>query len=608
MMASRRTFLRRLAGVGAGTAAWPLLGCGTAETTRVACVRQLRTTPGAEGKQARVDHYYRDVEGGGGTFVWKAADPFGRGADGGLVVPAQGEGWWVRPTTDDGLVRTAWFGVGLDGGDDTAATQRACDAVPDGGTLRLEGEVSLSDLITLFGRSVTVEAEDARIRMVDGGGYHAFVFGSPFDQNERTVERVVWKGGTVDGNKEGQNWTDETMNVQYGTGTFDESKRGNVGLITIRGAQNARVERVAFENNVLQAVNHVGVGESVTRDCTAVGGGDPAGVYPGTFSSRYGDAAVFEDCRAEGGNIGFVYTSSQPPPGSQFVVRGCEAKDTTQGAFWCETSEAFVLENFRAEATDPERHNAKIFVNNSVLRTHIRRGVVEGAQIDFNNASYQEEGIVEDVRVAGHYPGEGAAIHNASRTRRCTVENVAGNGIKADVSEEDTVTDFGGRGIEWAEKVIRPTIRRGTIGIFNADRVEGGTIADVQVGVRLTKSATVLDGVEIDDTDGPAVRSRNDAERLVLRNCVLRDFGRAQDRPLGVRGGAAEVEITDTKFALASPADGAEAQAYRGRKGQERLVFNRNTLLGIKSLETGMQHSAGRATVEGNVVRTSGGG
>jgi hypothetical protein len=607
-MKTRRAFLRQSTTAFAGLGLAPLLSLAggrdalrRAVTVRAGAMHRLRRKRGRAGDVALLERYHPGVEGGGGLFIWWARDPYGQGADGGRVVPARDRGYWVRPY--DARVRAAWFGAGLTGDDDTAAMQRTCDAVPDGGTLHLDGDIALSAPVTLFDRSVTVEAEGARITMMEDGGFHAFVFGG----EEEPVERVTWNGGIVDGNKTEQNWTDETTGVSYGTGVL-EKKLISHGLVTIRDTEEAFFNDVTVRENVMAGLQFKNVGAGIARSCVGTDAGDPKGEYPGTFSSRYGALGQFEDCRTEGGNIGFVYTSGRVPPGSRFVVRGCEAKDMTQGAFWCEKSEEFVLEDFRAEATDPERYNPKVHINNSVRRTHIRRGVVEDARIDFNNASYQEEGIVEDVRVAGHYPSEGAAIQNASRTRRCTVENVTGDGIKADVSEEDTVTDFSGRGIEWAEEVTRPTIRRGKVGISNADRVEGGTIADVQVGVRLTKSATVLDGVEIDDTDGPAVHSRNDAERLVLRNCVLRDFGRAQDRPLGVRGGAAEVEITDTKFALASPADGAEAQAYRGRKGQERLVFNRNTLLGIKSLETGMQHSAGRATVEGNVVRTSGGG
>jgi hypothetical protein len=609
-MKTRRAFLRQSTTAFAGLGLTPLLSLAggrdalhRAVTVRAGAMHRLRRKCGRAGDVALLERYHPGVEGGGGLFIWWARDPYGQGADGGRVVPARDRGYWVRPC--DARVRAAWFGAGLTGDDDTAAMQRTCDAVPDGGTLHLDGDIALSAPVTLFDRSVTVEAEGARITMMEDGGFHAFVFGG----EEEPVERVTWNGGVVEGNKTEQNWTDETTGVSYGTGVL-EKKLISHGLVTIRNTEEAFFNDVTVRENVMAGLQFKNVGAGIARSCVGTDAGDPKGEYPGTFSSRYGALGQFEDCRTEGGNIGFVYTSGRVPPGSRFVVRGCEAKDMTQGAFWCEKSEEFVLEDFRAEATDPERYHPKVHINNSVRRTHIRRGVVEGAQIDFNNATQHEEGLVEDVRVTGHR-GEEAAIHKASRTSRCVVDDVAGDGIKADVSVEDTVTDAGKGGIVWSREVVRPTVRRAGVGLYNPNHVEEGTVSDVDVGVHHDGGTRVLEGLEISDTRGPAVFSENDAERLVVQNCVLRNFGRGAEQDaarVGVQSGAAEVEITGTRFVLTSLAASTEALAYQGSERQERLVFTGNTVLGIKSVDTMVQHSASRATVEGNVVRTSGGG
>lgn len=602
VMSARREFLRKLsvtlAGLGMAVPFSLTGGRGTLSdvaTVHAVSMRQLRHRCGGRGEVALLERYYPGVEGGGGLLVWHKDNPYGRGADGGLVVPACDGGWWVRPKRE--AVHAMWFGVGLRGGDDTAAMQRACDAVHDGGTLRLKGEITLSDAVTLFGRSVTVEAAGATITMAKGGGYHAFILGG----KQERVERVTWSGGTVDGNKAKQSWTDETTGVSHGTGVLEKSRLPNHGLLTIRDTEYASFIGVTVRRNVMSGLQHLNAGEGVTRNCVGAEAGDPKGVYPGTFSSRNGRLGLFEDCRAEGGNIGFVYTSAQVPPGSRFIVRGCTVKNTGQGAYWCEKSEEFLLEDFRAETTDPRAHNVKVHVNNSVRRTHIRRGVIMGSRIDFNNASKHEAGTVEDVRVIG-YQGKGAAIHNASKTSRCTVLNSAGHGIRAKISEDDIVDGFTGRGIEWADEVIRPTVHEGKIGIFNPGRVVEGVISEVEIGVRQTSGETVLSGIEISNTYGPAISSRDTAERLVVRECILRDFGRVQGTRLGVEAGTPQVEIVDTRFELTTSTGNEGAQAYRSSNRQARLIFTRNTLVGLE-MKNMLQHAANEAIIEGNTVQ-----
>ena len=131
----------------------------------------LALSPSEQQAVVILQGYYAPGDGGGGTFYYNAASTLT--PDGGMVLPCQKGGNFVR-SADESHVNVKWFGAKGDGiADDTKAIQAAIDSLPEGGgTVYLPaGTFLISSTIRIGnGNAGTEKSTVTGIKLIGAGG------------------------------------------------------------------------------------------------------------------------------------------------------------------------------------------------------------------------------------------------------------------------------------------------------------------------------------------------------------------------------------------------------------------------------------------------------
>ena len=189
---------------------------------------------------------------GGGDWYATEVNP---GADNdGSILHSSTAGWFFVRKTEDGIYRPAWFGP-----DETGVTashvevKAMYDAVPDEGTVEFTpGANYLFDIpVEQDNKSLTTFAHGATFKMSPGSSYNAFRF---IGDSTRVSQAAYfrWYGGTLDGDKNNQNWPTTATNPNpYGSNddSWDQTY-GNNGLLGIYNFEDAVAEDVKIINKV----------------------------------------------------------------------------------------------------------------------------------------------------------------------------------------------------------------------------------------------------------------------------------------------------------------------------------------------------------------------
>lgn len=306
----------------------------------------------------------------------------------------------------------AFNAVGDGATDDTAAIQRAFDAMPQNATLRFSsGRTYLvsAGISSARGNSLTVQATGATFRCADDSVWHIFSLGGT--SAEETQCTIRWHGGTFDGNVanqryypntdgvtiftdrgeetfgshigmpfyenspvNGTSWSDDWIN---GTGNdgINVNGGGNEGLIRVQHAQCAIFEDIEFRDFVrnglvtwnvhdVHATRIRGIGQLPTcyfelvslfdlgheASLMKFSGGSDSSIINGNYSERI----TVSDCYAEGGAMPlFVRTNppKSPAVGIAAKISGCQFYGISREA-WFETCQSLNLRDCDIACSD----------------------------------------------------------------------------------------------------------------------------------------------------------------------------------------------------------------------------------------------------------------
>jgi hypothetical protein len=161
---------------------------GATQELIVNTLAQLSTTPRSNLTIA----YAKDARGAGDRFIYHP-EASGLTVDGGIVIPAQDGGYWVRDF-DGRNYRSEWYGVVGDGVTDSRGLiQSIIDILPENTTLHLPDNCNIVNDV-LINKSITVEGK----RVIKSGGPPVFrLVGGFEDAQEITAFEVDFNSTTI---------------------------------------------------------------------------------------------------------------------------------------------------------------------------------------------------------------------------------------------------------------------------------------------------------------------------------------------------------------------------------------------------------------------------
>ncbi|MEP6512660.1 MAG: hypothetical protein ABJA79_02240 [Parafilimonas sp.] len=327
--------------------------------------------------------------------------------------------------------------------DGTGVIKNLFESAADGSVIHIKpGTYTLDSLITIDDKSFTVYAYGVTIKMKQQGGYNAIRFRQISVANGDYKGKIVWYGGTFDGNRFYQNTPvanrDKENKLENPQLIWDAE--GNTGLLSAQRFQSVIIKDVTIKDNAGEGVVAFNCKDVTFKNCVGKNGlpisqnnpKNPLNTGGHGHQWAYFKARSEFDCHAlwdsvytDGGSIGIHYSSNHAGKNSVAEINNCVIKNPLQDAVHIEHCKNVIINNLQATGdlvADTILYRPKIHVGNECETVHIKGLFLKNYELDFNQGSHLQKCVVEDFHILSEVAGTKNLITNAITVKNGTIE------------------------------------------------------------------------------------------------------------------------------------------------------------------------------------------